>query len=206
VERRTESYERLAFLGDVVLSFAISDHIYPRFPDWGAGRLTKLRAQAVSRGACAEVARHLGVPERLAASAPAGVGKNADVLVGSDRILASVCEAIIGAAYLAFGMERVGPAVVEAFSEQIDEALESPVDFKSVLQETLARHSEVVTYRIVESSGPAHDRSFTAVAEVAGEEVGRGGGKTKKAAEQEAASQALEHVAEHWPPEPGASG
>src|SRR3989442_4623133 len=65
VDERNESYERLAFLGDVVLSLAISDHIYPRFADWGAGRLTKLRAQSVSRRACAEVARRLGVPERL---------------------------------------------------------------------------------------------------------------------------------------------
>lgn len=202
VERRTESYERLAFLGDVVLSLSVSDHIYPRFPEWGAGRLTKLRAQAVSRTACAEVARRLGIPERLQAAAPEGVGKNAEVLVGSERILASVCEAVIGAAYLAFGIERVKPAVVDAFSDQLDEALDSPVDFKSLLQETLARHSEVVSYRIVEASGPAHDRSFTATAEVGGEEVGRGAGKTKKAAEQEAASHALDHVAEHWP-EPG---
>src|ERR671915_2450201 len=73
VEQRWRSYERLAFLGDVVLSLAISDHIYPRFPDWGAGRLTKLRAQAVSRGSCAEVARRLEVPERLRAAAPSGV-------------------------------------------------------------------------------------------------------------------------------------
>jgi ribonuclease-3 len=202
VEQRTESYERLAFLGDVVLSLSVSDHIYPRFPEWGAGRLTKLRAQAVSRTACAEVARGLGIPKRLQAAAPEGVGKNAEVLVGSERILASVCEAVIGAAYLAFGMDRVKPAVVDAFSEQLNEALDSPVDFKSLLQETLARHSEVVSYRIVEASGPAHDRSFTATAEVGGEEVGRGEGKTKKAAEQEAASHALDHVAEHWP-EPG---
>ncbi|MDQ3936449.1 MAG: putative dsRNA-binding protein [Actinomycetota bacterium] len=204
VERRTDSYERLAFLGDVVLSLSISDHIYPRFSEWGAGRLTKLRAQAVSRTACADVARSIGVPERLRAAAPDGVGKNAEVLVGSERILASVCEAIIGAVYLAFGIERVAPAVVEAFSDQLDEALDSPVDFKSLLQETLARHSEVVTYRIADASGPAHDRSFVAVAEVAGEEVGRGEGKTKKAAEQQAAEQALDHVAEHWP-DPGSS-
>jgi ribonuclease-3 len=204
VERRTQSYERLAFLGDVVLSIAVSNHIYPRFPEWGAGRLTKLRAQAVSRTACAEVARQLEVPERLRRAAPEGVGKNAEVLIVSDRILASVCEAIIGAAYLAFGIERVGPAVVEAFSGELEEALESPVDHKSVLQETLARHSEVVGYRIVEAAGPAHARSFTAVAEVAGEEVGRGQGKTKKAAEQEAAERALEHVAEHWP-DPGSA-
>jgi ribonuclease-3 len=96
-------------------------------------------------------------------------------------------------------MERVAPAVVDAFADQIEEALGSPVDFKSRLQETLARHSEVVSYRIVEATGPAHDRSFVAIAEVAGEEVGRGEGKTKKAAEQEAASLALDHVAEHWP-------
>jgi ribonuclease-3 len=137
--------------------------------------------------------------------APEGVGKNADVLVVSDRILASVCEAIIGAAYLAFGIERVAPAVVDAFSGQLDEALASPVDHKSVLQETLARYSEVVSYRIVDATGPAHDRSFVAVAEVAGEEVGRGGGKTKKAAEQQAAMQALDHIGEHWT-EPGAAG
>jgi ribonuclease III len=190
----------------VVLSLAISDHIYPRFQNWGAGRLTKLRAQAVSRPACAEVARELEVPERLQAAAPRGVGKNADVLVGSDRILASVCEAVIGAAYLAFGMERVAPAVVDAFSEQVDDAIEHPVDYKSILQETLARRSELVVYRIVEATGPAHDRDFVAVAEVSGEEIGRGEGKTKKSAEQEAALQALERVEEEWPPEPGKAG
>ena len=188
----------------MVLSLSVSDHIYPRFPDWGAGRLTKLRAQAVSRTACAEVARSLGVVERLQSAAPEGVGKNSDVLVGSERILASVCEAIIGAAYIAFGIEKVAPAVVDAFGDQIEEALGSPVDFKSRLQETLARHSEVVSYRIVEATGPAHDRSFTAVAEVSNEEIGRGEGKTKKAAEQEAANQALDHVDEHWP-EPGSN-
>jgi ribonuclease-3 len=189
-----------------VLSIAISDHIYPRFRDWGAGRLTKLRAQAVSRQACADVARELGVPDRLREQAPDGVGKNAEVLIGSDRILASVCEAVIGAAYLAFGAERVAPAVVQAFAQQVDDAIENPVDYKSLLQETLARRSELVTYRVVETTGPAHDRDFVSVAEVSGEEIGRGAGKTKKAAEQEAASQALERVEEEWPPEPGKAG
>jgi ribonuclease-3 len=151
-----------------------------------------LRAQAVSREACAEVARDLGVVERICAAAPEGVGKNADVLVGSDRILASVCEAIIGAAYLAFGFERVAPAIVDAFAEQIEDALENPVDFKSLLQERLARRSEIVNYRIDSEEGPPHERRFVAVAEVRGEEIGRGSGRTKKQAEQEAASQALD--------------
>jgi ribonuclease III len=194
VDRRADSYERLAFLGDVVLSLAVSTAIYPRFENYGAGRLTKLRAQAVSEQACVEVARSLGIPERIESAAPAGVGRNADVLVDSDRVLASVCEAVIGAAYLAFGIDRVQPAVVAAFEGQIEDARKNPVDHKSVLQERLAQRSEVVDYVIDSEAGPPHDRSFVAVAQVAGEEIGRGEGKTKKAAEQEAAERALDRL------------
>jgi ribonuclease-3 len=197
VEHRSEAYERLAFLGDVVLSLAVSDHLFPRFERYGAGRLTKVRAQAVSGSSCARVARELGVPEELRATAPSGsTGRSADMLVESERVLASVCEAIIGAAYLAFGIERTAPAVVESFAEEIEDALEHPVDYKSVLQERLARRAELVAYRTVSEEGPAHDRSFVAVAEVAGEELGRGEGKTKKAAEQEAALHALDALDE----------
>jgi ribonuclease-3 len=134
------------------------------------------------------------VVERLRAHAPEGVGKNAEVLIGSDRILASVCEAVIGAAYLSFGFERVAPAIVDAFADQIEDALENPVDFKSLLQERLARRSELVTYRIESEEGPPHERSFVAVGEVRGEVIGRGAGKTKKQAEQEAASAALDSM------------
>ena len=192
VEHRAEAYERLAFLGDVVLSLAVSDHLYPRFERYGAGRLTKVRAQAVSGPSCARVARELGVVEELRRMAPEGTGRTADMLVESERVLASVCEAIIGASYIAFGLERTGPAVVESFREEIEQALEHPVDYKSVLQERLARRAEVVVYLTVSEEGPAHDRRFVAVAEVAGEELGRGEGKTKKAAEQEAALHALD--------------
>jgi ribonuclease-3 len=196
VEHRSESYERLAFLGDVVLSLAVSTHLFPRFERHGAGRLTKVRAQAVSGPSCARVALGLRVPDELRAAAPEGTGRSADMLVGSERVLASVCEAIIGAAYLAFGFERTRDATVESFRAEIEEALEHPVDYKSVLQERLARRSELVTYRTVSEEGPAHDRSFIAVAEVAGQELGRGEGKTKKGAEQEAALQALDALEE----------
>ena len=196
VEHRAEAYERLAFLGDVVLSLAVSDHLYPRFERYGAGRLTKVRAQAVSGSSCARVARRLDVPDELRRMAPLGTGRTADVLVDSERVLASVCEAIIGAAYLSFGLERTAPAVVESFAGEIEQALENPVDYKSVLQERLARRAEVVAYRTVSEEGPAHDRSFIAVAEVAGQELGRGEGKTKKAAEQEAALHALDTLDE----------
>jgi ribonuclease III len=197
VEHRAESYERLAFLGDVVLSLAVSTHLYPRFERYGAGRLTKVRAQAVSGASCARVARGLGVPDELRSAAPEGTtGRSAELLLGSERVLASICEAIIGAAYLAFGFERTAPAVVESFREEIDQALEHPEDYKSVLQERLARRAEVVIYRTVSEAGPAHDRSFIAVAEVGGQELGRGAGKTKKGAEQEAALQALDRLEE----------
>ena len=192
VESRAESYERLAFLGDVVLSLAVSTHLYPRFESYGAGRLTKVRAQAVSGAACAQVAAEIGVPERLRARAPDGEGRSFAILAESERVLASVCEAVIGAAYLAFGIERVALAVVSAFSEQIDDALLHPVDYKSLLQERLARRAEVVDYRIESEVGPAHARNFVAVAEVDGNELGRGEGKSKKGAEQEAALVALD--------------
>ena len=195
VEHRSDSYERLAFLGDVVLSLAVSTHLYPRFERQGAGRLTKVRAQAVSGPSCARVALGLGVPDELRVNAPEGAtGRSAGLLVESERVLASVCEAIIGAAYLAFGFERTAPAVVASFADEIDEALEHPVDYKSVLQERLARRAQVVTYRLIAEQGPAHDRSFVAVAEVGGEELGRGEGKTKKGAEQEAALHALDRL------------
>ncbi len=83
VEHRAEAYERLAFLGDVVLSLAVSDHLYPRFERYGAGRLTKVRAQAVSGSSCARVARALGVPAELRAAAPEGTGRSAEMLVDS---------------------------------------------------------------------------------------------------------------------------
>ena len=193
VEHRAESYERLAFLGDVVLSLAVSTHLYPRFERHGAGRLTKVRAQAVSGASCARVALALGVPDELRAEAPdRTTGRSAEMLVQSERVLASVCEAIIGAAYLAFGFERTAAAVVRSFAGEIDDALEHSIDYKSLLQERLARRAQTVIYRLVDERGPAHDRSFVVVAEVGGQERGQGEGKTKKGAEQEAALQVLD--------------
>jgi ribonuclease-3 len=142
------------------------------------------------------VAREIGVPERLERVAPPDTGQSAASLIESDRILASVCESVIGAAYLAFGWDRVSPAVVASFEGQIEEALENPVDYKSELQERLARRADVVDYEIESEDGPAHDRRFVALAVVRGEELGRGEGKTKKAAEQEAAERALERLEE----------
>ena len=195
-ERRSDSYSRLAFLGDSVLSLAVTSHLYPRLEAerFGAGRLTKIRAQSVSGVSCRAVAERLGVPDKLRASAPSGIGQSAESLVETERVLASVIEAVIGACYLHTGYERTAAAVVEAFQPEITNALSHPVDFKSALQERLARRAATVEYTVDREDGPPHDRTFEVVASVASEEVGRGSGRSKKHAEQEAARIALESL------------
>jgi ribonuclease-3 len=191
-ERRSDSYARLAFLGDSVLGLAVTAHLFPRLEAerYGAGRLTKIRAQAVSGPSCRAVAERLGVPERLAAAAPEGTSVAA--LAVTERVLASITEAIIGACYLHAGYEATASAVVEAFSPEIEEALEHPVDFKSSLQERLAQRAQVVEYVVTAESGPPHERVFTVVARIGDIVLGEGTGRSKKAAEQEAARVALE--------------
>jgi ribonuclease-3 len=193
-ERRSESYERLAFLGDSVLSLAVTAHLYPRLEAerFGAGRLTKIRAQAVSGRSCKAVAERLGIPERLREAAPASATLTVEALISTERVLASVIEAVIGACFLSFGYDATAAAVVDAFLPEIDDALEHPVDFKSALQERLARQGDLVSYDVIEENGPPHDRTFSIRATISGVEVGRGTGRSKKDAEQEAAQAALE--------------
>jgi ribonuclease-3 len=179
-----------------VLSLAVTTYLYPRLEAerFGAGRLTKIRAQAVSGVSCRAVAERLGVPELLRATAPPGISRNAAVLIETERVLASVIEAVIGGCYLQAGYERTAAAVVEAFGPEIEESLEHPVDFKSTLQEQLARTGETVEYSVVEEQGPPHDRTFAVVAQVGGRVVARGSGRSKKHAEQAAARAALDAV------------
>jgi len=193
-DRRSDSYERLAFLGDSVLALAVTAHLYPRLAAdrFGAGRLTKIRAQAVSGRSCKAVAERLGIPDRLRAAAPPEAAPRVRALIARERVLASVIEAVIGACFISFGYQRTAEAVVEAFTPEIDDALEHPVDFKSALQERLARRGELVTYEVIDEQGPPHDRVFAVSAVVEGTEVARGSGRSKKDAEQEAAQAALE--------------
>jgi ribonuclease III len=195
VEHRSDSYERLAFLGDSVLGLAVTTHLWPRLQaeTHGAGRLTKIRAQAVSGRSCRAVAERLGLPERLRAAAPDEVrGPATDQLAQTERVLASVIEAVIGACYLEYGYEETADAVVEAFAPEIDRALDSPADFKSALQERLARRGELVSYRVTAEDGPPHERIFEVAAVIGGEEVARGSGRSKKDAEQAAAEAAMD--------------
>jgi ribonuclease III len=175
----------------------VTTHLYPRLEAdaYGAGRLTKIRAQAVSGRSCREVAERLGIPARLRAAAPGDVaGPATDQLARTERVLASVIEAVIGACYLEFGQEEVSAAVVEAFTPEIERALEHPADFKSALQERLARRGTTVVYEVAAEDGPPHERTFEVVAVVDGEPLARGSGRSKKDAEQVAAETALESL------------
>jgi ribonuclease-3 len=177
-----------------VLGLAVTTHLFPRLEAeiYGAGRLTKIRAQAVSGRSCRAVAERLGLPERLREAAPPDLAPVAlDALVSTERILASVIEAVIGACYLHFGYESTAVAVRDAFGPEIEQALERPADFKSALQERLARRGRAVTYQVTEESGPPHERTFEVAAVIGGESIGSGSGHSKKEAEQAAAAAAL---------------
>jgi ribonuclease III len=195
VERRTDSYGRLAFLGDSVLGLSVAALLFEQHPDADIGELTKILNQAVSGRACAAVAREMGLPELLSERAPAdGDGLPVETLLASERTLASVCEAVIGACHLAHGFERTSVAVVDAFGEEVEQATRERLDFKSELQERLARDGATVSYEVSSEEGPPHDRRFEIRATVGGDEVGVGSGRSKKAAEQAAAQRALEKL------------
>jgi ribonuclease-3 len=195
VETRTNSYGRLAFLGDSVLGLSVAALLFTEHPEADIGELTKILNQAVSGRACAEVARELALPEMLADRAPdEGEGLPVETLLASERTLASVCEAVIGACYLAHGFEPTSTAVVEAFAQEVEQATSERLDFKSDLQERLARYGETVLYEVASEAGPPHDRRFEIRATVDGDEIGTGSGRSKKAAEQAAARRALEKL------------
>lgn len=191
-QERVDSYERLAYLGDSVLSLVVASDLYDRFGDIDAGGLTKIHNQAVSGVSCTEVGRELGVPEMLAAAQPEDEEAiPAGALLDGERPLPEVTEALIGACYLAFGFEATAAAVAGAFGPRIEYAEETRIDFKSALQELLARRQARVSYEVVSEDGPAHRRTFDVAAVVGEDRVGEGKGRSKKAAEQAAAEQAL---------------
>ena len=193
---RTSSYERLEFLGDSVLELAVARALYERHPEFSEGRMAKIRSHVVSRASCAVVARELGLGTRLAESggklAPA---EELERLSRNRNVLAAVLEASLAALYLQHGFEPIREAIVAAFDGRIEYALTTHVDHKTELQEELARRGLQVVYNVLDVQGPPHDRTFTCAAMIEGNEVGVGTGRSKKAAEQAAARQALDRLA-----------
>jgi ribonuclease-3 len=170
-----------------VLELAIARELFERYPAFTEGRLAKIRSHVVSRASCAVVARQLDLGSRLAERGANIPDDELDRLSRNRNVLAALLEAALAALFLEHGFEKIEQPIVAAFAGRIDYALTSHVDYKTELQEALARRAQSV----LEVDGPPHDRRFTCAAVIDGEEMGVGTGNSKKAAEQEAAKGAL---------------
>jgi ribonuclease-3 len=188
---RAASYERLEFLGDSVLELAIARALFERYPDFTEGRLAKVRSHVVSRASCAVVARQLDLGHRLAERGADIPEDELQRLSRNRNVLAALLEAALAALFLEHGFEPIEQPIVNAFAERIEYAITSHVDYKTELQETLARRRQSVSYAVLEVEGPPHDRRFNCAAVIEGEQLGIGTGESKKEAEQEAAKEAL---------------
>lgn len=193
-EAGRDTNERLEFLGDTVLGFVVSDHLYHFFPEFTEGELSKAKAVAVSEPILCEAARIAGLgPHILMSRAEEAAG-------GRDRpsILSDTFEAIVAAIYLDQGVEAARAFILRFLRERTDAIArhEHEQDFKTALQEVVqAEGLPAPTYRIVQESGPDHHKMFAAQAKVGRKLFGRGTGRSKKEAEQAAARDALERRA-----------
>jgi ribonuclease-3 len=185
-----KSYERLEFLGDAVLSLVVSDDLYRRYPDMDEGGLAKQRARVVNEAALASIARRLNLAPYIL------LGRGEEKGGGRQRpsLLADTVESVIGAVYIDSGY-GVSHHLVTRWLGELGEVMErAGEDFKSQLQERLQRRKQMPRYRITQEEGPDHARTFVAVVEANGRPIGEGRGKSKKEAEQAAASDAVNRL------------
>lgn len=183
-------YQRLEFLGDAVLGMVLADLLYNRFPDLSEGELSRLRASLADQPRLAELADAANIAPFILL----GKGEQQDSGSRKPSILADVFEALIGAVYLDAGFQAARTMVQQLYGHLLDDPnlASSLNDPKSRLQEWLAanRHASPV-YRLVSEDGPPHDRCFTVSVSVDDEVWGTGTGRSKKAAQQDAARIAL---------------
>ena len=174
-----------------MLELAIARELYERYPDFTEGRLAKIRSHVVSRASCAVVARQLELGKQLAERGADIPEDELQRLSRNRNVLAALLEAALAALFLEHGFEPIEQPIVQAFLDRISYALTSHVDYKTELQEALARRGQSVNYSVLEVEGPPHSRRFKCAASIDGEQLGVGEGESKKAAEQEAAKEAL---------------
>ena len=183
--------ERLEFLGDAVLGLTVTDELFHRHPERTEGDLAKLRASVVNTHALADVARGL-TEEGLGAHLLLGRGEVNTGGADKSSILADGMESLLGAVYLHHGIEVAREVIMRLFGDLLDTAptLGAGLDWKTSLQELTAARSLGPPAYVVTSTGPDHDKEFTAVVVVMDTEYGSGVGRSKKEAEQKAAAAA----------------
>ncbi|TSE01055.1 ribonuclease III [Skermania sp. ID1734] len=183
--------ERLEFLGDSVLGLSITEQLYLAHPEKSEGELAKLRASVVNMHALAEVARGLGAG---GLGAHLLLGKGEELTGGRDKpsILADGMESLLGAIHLQHGIEVARQVVLDLFADLLERApkMGAGLDWKTSLQELTAERGIGVPAYEITSTGPDHDKEFTATVIVGGEALGTGIGRSKKEAEQKAAGAA----------------
>jgi len=190
-----ETNQRLEFLGDAVLQLVLTRELYEKFPAFDEGPLTKARAKLVNRRTLAERARHLAIGEHLI------VSRGEEMHGGRERpsALADTYEALLGAVFLDSGFEAAREFILREFQAAFGGLLVIPIleNPKGELQELLQAVSpEAPQYHVVSATGPDHDRIFECTVHHGGAELARGQGKSKKAAESEAALAALTRLRE----------
>ena len=190
--------ERLEFLGDAVLGIVVTDMAFREFPEMPEGELAKLRAAIVNMSALADVARDLGLGRLIL------LGRGEEMSGGRDKssILADALEAVLGAVYLDRGLLTARKMTERAFRPRMIAYVrgEGERDYKTVLQELSAQEvGSVPDYRVA-ARGPDHQKEFTATVYLAGEPWGRGTGRSKKEAEQQAAHEAYVRLSERAEP------
>jgi ribonuclease-3 len=193
--RLVQHNQRLEFLGDAVLGLVLTRELYDRFPAVSEGPLTKARAQMINRRTLAEQAKRIALADYLILSR----GEEANQGRHRASAVADAFEALIGAIFLDGGFEAARQFVLRSFREALGEKTAIPTldNPKGELQEILqAKSPDAPQYQVVQASGPDHDRDFECVVTHAGIELGRGRGKSKKAAESEAAITALKKARE----------
>lgn len=188
------SNERLEFLGDAVLGWAVADIAFHRLGESPEGKLTDLRRSVVNMHALSDIAREIGLGDFIL------LGKGEDAAGGRDKssILADALEALIGAVYLDGGAQKAFALVERLLADSIEAAIPhlDSFDSKTRLQEVCARLGLGAPLYKTEGVGPDHERVFTAFAMVNGKNLGSGTGRTKKAAEQVAAHVAFESLSD----------
>ncbi len=185
------SNERLEFLGDSILGMAVADYLYRNFPDRPEGELTRMRADMVCETSLAAIADQIGLGKHLL------LGHGEEQGGGRQRasILADAVESVIAACFLDGGIAAAGAFITQFVLSDVPVTKLHNEDYKTELQELVQqKKDQTLRYIMVGESGPDHNKQFDAAVELNGKIIGKGSGKSKKRAEQEAARDALKEL------------